>query len=128
MTVNENVTPRGAAAMLLTALMATVFLGWAVINHVENEAISDAVAACERKKQDRVDNARGWTAMENYYAKIAEARSLKQDVKVEINTLRTKLGETANQLRTRILDCPTLIKDDRNVLDERLLREAQGDL
>jgi hypothetical protein len=90
--------------------------------------IQAQIGTCERVTQDRVDNARAWTqAEETWKARSLDSglSSTERDRAAEAATI---YGESANQLRSRLFKCGPLIRDDEKVIDEALLREAQGEL
>lgn len=91
--------------------------------HVENAMVE----MCERVKADRVDNARGWTEMEHYMEGISKEGPT-EDIRDQAADSRVKVGESANQLRSRLFLCEPLIREGAQAIDDRALREAQGDL
>lgn len=87
------------------------------------------VAQCEIDKADRLDTARVFTRLEKYYGHIAtNAPSVQSDVTDVAAEVRVIVGESANQMRTRLIDCKEFAKDGDKVIDQRAVDEAQGDL
>lgn len=137
-------TVKGAASFLIVSLLAVTLLAYAVSkqqsNHLENSLkaqtadfqeslLLNSIEDCELKKADRVDNARGWTALEHYYDAISnDAPSVQKDVTTKASHVRVIVAETANQLRTRILECEPFVRRGEHILDKRLHLEALGDL
>ena len=113
---------------LLPIMVVLILAVFAVGKNARSEIVDRQVAMCERVKLDRVDSARALTALVNYYEEISHAASVREDVRSQARRINRVMHESANQLRTRILQCRPLIEGGRELLDERLLREAQGDL
>lgn len=132
---NGYLTYKTAAAFFIVSLLAMGLLGWAVSHNVSTSVSKDRaedlidaeIASCERDTLDRVDNARAWTEVERLLGRLSKT-SNSEASREELANSRILVGETANQLRTRILFCEPLIRRNRHIIDERLLREAQGDL
>lgn len=114
------------ALIAVTAIWTVVAVGAVV--WLNAETVSRDVEACELRKEDRVDNARAHTAYERYFKLVNETPGVPEPVRKAAVEAKTKGGESANQLRTRILDCDRQYRDGEQVIDERLLREALGDL
>lgn len=125
---NEYLTKKAGASFFIVTLIAIGLIGWAVASSVQDNAIDDSLGVCNRAVADRVDNARAWTAVEGYYDSIAHAKSVERDVHKLAADVRSVVGESANQLRTRLIQCEPLIKNGKHLIDMRLLREAQGEI
>jgi hypothetical protein len=87
-----------------------------------------AIEMCERIKQDRIDNARGWTAVERLIADRIESPDTSPAERERSVEFHAAFGESANQLRSRLYQCEPLVLEGKQIIDERALREAQGDL
>ena len=118
--------PLWIALVAVTAVMSVVAVG--AVAWLRAEAVGNDVEACELRKEDRVDNARAHTAYEEYFKLVNETPGVPARVRKAAVEAKTKSGESANQLRTRILDCEKQYRDGEKVIDERLLREALGEL
>lgn len=124
----QGVPGRGIAGMFTVLLMAVILVGYGVVRNYNKQRIDTETSMCERVKGDRVDAARALTAIAKYYDGVIAAESVQQDVKDHAAAVQSLVFESANQMRSRIYKCPELIEDGEMIIDERLLREAQGGL
>lgn len=122
----------GALAVLLVVclvagLAATLATYAIVIGRVGD--IQDAqVESCERATADRVDNARGWTEVEDSVRHRSLDENLPASERRRAAGSSVVYGESANQLRSRLYLCDPLIRDGERQIDEARLRETQGEL
>lgn len=124
----------GCLILLAGSVAAVQIAVGAAKDDIEQVAEQDAddleeaiIGVCERVKLDRIDNARGWTKMETYMHRIEKVAPT-PEVAAVADDAEILIGESANQLRTRLLECEPLIEEDRHIIDERALREALGEL
>lgn len=99
----------------------------AIANEQSDKLTKAVIDMCERNKLDRIDNARAWTEIERYMELVSEAATA-EAIRDQASDTRVKVGESANQLRTRLYLCEPLIRQDLGIIDDRALREAKGDL
>lgn len=117
--------------LVLAFVFVVIAVAGASVFYAANrdQRLHDAeLRSCEIAKADRVDAARAFTQTTKTSAARANDRRL-STVERELAGRESRVfAETGNQLRSRILQCRPLIEDGTRKIDERLLREAQGDL
>jgi hypothetical protein len=115
----------------LAWLTALIIVG-GIIFTVQQRELNDRIQAgkqnCELAKTDRIDNARGWTAIERLLLHRQKAVEATPEGKEENLRLLKRVSESANQLRIRLYHCDELIEDDKRRIDRDALDEAHGKL
>lgn len=124
----KPVTRSTIGAALLVILAASVFLTKVVSDRHISELRAYQLTSCERGKLDRVYNARAWTTAERIWQERSLDPKLSHVERQRAADAAVVYGESANQLRSRILECRPLVFEGREVIDDRLLREALGEL
>lgn len=114
-------------ACLLVGSIPGGFVSFLLADAQNNEGIEDQIGACERVTQDRIDNARAWTQAEETWLARAHDPKVASERRLAGATA-VVYAESANQLRSRLFHCRPLIEDDQRIIDDRALREAQGEL
>lgn len=113
---------QGPGAAYLIVLFFLVVGVYYQNREADRRAEKVAIAACKRGKKDRVDNARAFSTMANYYQGVTDAESVQEDVKRIARQARDQLDASAASLKKRILVCGILVRDRKQVPDERVLR------
>ena len=116
------------AAIVLMASIPATLISYGLLIGGQGDLEEALVGVCGRAKLDRVDNARGWTVVEEIIEGSATDPNVPASQRRRYAENLAKVGESANQLRSRIFQCEPLIEDAEEIIDEALLREAQGDL
>lgn len=128
-------TPRTAAAVAATILLCSLASGFLAYKLADSKSadrteatIESRIAGCERAKEDRLDNARGWTKLERGERRDSQDPSGGPGEQRRSAGEAVVFGESANQLRSRLFLCEPLIRDGVKIIDPVALAEAKGEL
>lgn len=119
------------AVSLISSLLSAVGVFLIVDSRSANrhdDIQASEIRQCDDKVKDRVDNARGWTRAEKTWSARALDKKLSSEERGLAQATATTYQESANAIRTRIILCGPYVKDGRLLIDERLVREARGEL
>ena len=126
-TLRAKTAAFAALAIIVVSATIAVVISGVIASAKRGEIIDNAIEVCEDIKHDRLDNARGWTEVERYMDLVEDAAPSKE-IRVQAADTRVIVGESANQLRTRLWVCEARVRDGEKVIDDRALREALGEL